>query len=358
MNILWDFRLFSYDYGNRGIGSYARLCTKKLLSEKTRCNLFIWGDPKKVPSELYDGSCRWIEYQKGNWKKDLFVIPLIIQKYKIDLFHYWVYLGPLFYMGAGIFHGCRVIATIHDLGTEFWKGIPYLNHIRKTLYWKTQKHLIRQTDLIMCNSISTKTEINKLFPKLYRRVMVIYPPICQNHSCPNKPRKHYFIALGGSPNKNLGTTLKAFIRFNVRNPNFRLFVLGDIDSKQEIGANLPKNVELHSMEKYSFYLSNCSGLLFCSRQEGLGIPPIEAMTHGCPLLLSDIPSLREIADGAGRFIQPENVDELVRGMEDITANQDVWTTRSQQGFKRYANLAESSFKQLDGYFSSQKVITG
>jgi glycosyltransferase involved in cell wall biosynthesis len=93
------------------------------------------------------------------------------------------------------------------------------------------------------------------------------------------------------------------------------------------------------MARYETYLRTCSGLLFCSLHEGLGIPPLEAILHGCPLLLSDLPSLRETCDGAARFVDPGSSESIEQGIEDLLADPHGWSERSAAGAKRYHLLS-------------------
>ena len=85
-----------------------------------------------------------------------------------------------------------------------------------------------------------------------------------------------------------------------------------------------------SMGKYKETSGNCSGLIFCSLYEGLGLPPIEGMNCGCPLLLSDIEPLHETCHDAAVFVNPLDVEEIAEGMMKLASNNGLWSLRSFQ----------------------------
>ncbi|NLL15048.1 MAG: hypothetical protein GX267_16725, partial [Fibrobacter sp.] len=111
MRILWDFRLFSLGYRERGVGAYTLAVARAFSDMETSSEIFILGDKNSVPELIGLKKVRWIQYQCRDWKLDLIKIPLIIKRYKIDIFHYWIALGPLRQIGLGIYHPCTTVAT-------------------------------------------------------------------------------------------------------------------------------------------------------------------------------------------------------------------------------------------------------
>lgn len=335
MNILWDFRLFSLGYRERGVGAYTLALARAFSDMEISSDVFILGDKKSVPESIGLKNVKWIEYRCCDWKQDLIRIPLIIRRYKIDIFHYWIALGPLRQIGLGMFHPCTTIATIYDLGTENW-DVPFLKTVKRSRYWKIQKKLIGFVDQIICISEATSRDVKEMFPSLSQKTQVIYPVLSLNKEKKESERQKYFITLGGSVHKNTARVVKAFDFIRSKMPDYQLKILGHVDRNEEGLRDVPPNVIFEdSMDKYKEHLENCSGLIFCSLYEGLGIPPIEGMNCGCPLLLSDIEPLHETCHDAAVFVSPFDVEEIAGGMMKLITNNRLWSMRSFQGASDY-----------------------
>jgi glycosyltransferase involved in cell wall biosynthesis len=77
-----------------------------------------------------------------------------------------------------------------------------------------------------------------------------------------------------------------------------------------------------------------SVFVYPSLYEGFGIPLLEAMHYGCPILASDTSCFPEIAGNAAIYFNPGNVDELVSGMESVILDTGVRNELISNGFKR------------------------
>jgi glycosyltransferase involved in cell wall biosynthesis len=335
MTILWDFRLFSFGYGSRGVGVYAMAMADAIAAENGGERIIIWGEKKCVPRRFYALSEQWIEYAPGSWKSDLFTIPFLIVKYRVDIFHYWVALGPLFRIGLGLVHPCKTCLTVHDCGVEFWDKTPMCVSTKKTRYWKIQKILFPRADRIVCNSVATQTDIKRLFKGSIAQSTVLYPPLMDNESKRKIERKNRFIALNGEAHKNIQGVIEALQQFRQRHPDYSLVVLGGNANGM---ANEP-GVTFEGMEGYQEYLKNSAGLVVCSFYEGLGLPALEAMARHCPLILSDIPVFREICPEAGIFVNSHDKASIIRGMEECASHGEEWERRSSLGAVRYKNMS-------------------
>jgi glycosyltransferase involved in cell wall biosynthesis len=346
MTILWDFRLFSFGYGSRGVGVYASAMADAIAAKSSGERIIIWGEKKSVPQRFHTLAEKWIEYAPGVWKSDLFTIPFLIVKYRVDIFHYWVALGPLFRIGLGLIHPCKTCLTVHDCGVEFWDKTPMCVSIKKTRYWKIQKLLLPRADRIVCNSLATQTDIIRLFKGNAAQSTVIYPPFEHHESKRKIQREKRFVTLGGDAHKNIQGVVDALRQFRQRHPDYSLVILGENDNKiaQEPG------VTFEGMEGYQEYLKNSAGLVVCSFYEGLGLPVLEAMARDCPIVLSDIPVFREICPESGIFVNPHDKASIARGLEECASHGEEWERRSSQGAIRYKNMsAQAGEKWLTIY---------
>jgi glycosyltransferase involved in cell wall biosynthesis len=366
MRIIWDFRLFSYAYRNRGVGAFCRAMAKSIIdanesgeagaSTNRHCEIYVWGNRDHVPAELAECAARWIPYDKGSWKSDLLTIPFLIVRHRIQVFHYWVAMGPVFRIGMGLFHPCATCMTVHDLGVEHVHDRDFLDHVRDTHYWRFQKKLLGTAGAIVCNSLKTREEVIALAEEKRQRCEVIYMPAA-SHLSQAKPvesvrkRMRMFVTLGGAPHKNVRTVIEAFSLFSKSHPGFCLVVLGNDDkakaaqTREAPAEPAADTVFFEGMDRYEHYLDNAVGLVACSTYEGLGIPPLEAMAHGCPIVASDMAVFHETCEGAARFVNPGDAASIVEGMADVADRQEEWAKKSVQGFERYAQKSEHAGTQ-------------
>ncbi len=333
MKILWDMRLYSFGYRNRGIGMYVSSITEAFTKSGLCTDIVIWGQKECLPQHLV--SFPVIEYKPGNWKNDLFHIPCLQYKYGIDLFHYWISCGPLWRIGSG-FDICPSIATVFDLGVQLWDN-PYLNAVKRSFYWKVQPSLLKKASRVLCISQQTCSDLTSFLPSVEGKVEVLAFPVPEV-KCPSKARRQrIFIVLGGAPHKNLKSVVLAFHQFRKAQPDYKLVICGEIKREQELPECLD-NVEFADMNKYHNLLCIASGLVFCSLYEGLGLPPLEAMNAGCPLIVSEIPVMWEICNDAAVFVNPLSIDDIARGMRDIHEEHEYWSEKSS---RRIAHLRDS-----------------
>ncbi|NLD99128.1 MAG: glycosyltransferase family 4 protein [Fibrobacter sp.] len=350
MNILWDFRLFSTGYKNRGIGNYTKAVASLIYERGLQGNLFILGNKADLPEELKHWKCTYIEYGRLNWKKDLLKIPFIIKKYKIDLIHYWVGLGPLYQIGFGLFHTCSSCATIYDMGVELW-DLPHLHSVKRSWYWRFQKHLFTAIKECICISDSSKNDLLKIFPKKKESVYTVYFPVLEPKLFTIDKREPFFITLGGSIHKNCGRVAAAFSRIRKDHPEHKLIILGEVNPIDENLQHTGDTIFFEeSMQNYESYLRNSQGLIFASLYEGLGIPPLEALAFGCPLLVSKIPSLLETCHDAAYFADPLSEISIDQGIRELIKNNQYWMKKSIDGRSRYLEKCRDLWKKIAVFY--------
>ena len=357
MRIMWDFRLFSYGYRDRGVGVFVRGMARAIMDAGCRSEIYIWGSREHVPADLAGYAAHWIPYEKGTWKSDLFMIPIIIIRHRIELFHYWVAMGPVFRIGMGLFHPCATCMTVHDLGVENVHDHDFLEHVRGTAYWKFQKMLLNGADVIICNSQTTRNEVLAFSKNKLHRCDVIYMPMASRppyagSGQTNTKRMRMFVTLDGAPHKNVRNVVQAFSIFVKTHPGYCLVVLETIEN-EEVPVPAPDAVFFEAMDRYAYYLDNAAGLIACSTYEGLGIPALEAMSRGCPLVASDMPVFHETCgEDAARFVDPNDATSIAEGMGDVADHQEEWMKKSGQGYERYRQMSENAGKQWSELYNS------
>lgn len=237
------------------------------------------------------------------------------------------------------------VATIHDVAFE-----AYPKTFSKSFLW-AYKFLIpkiaRSSRHIFTVSNFSKKEIIKYYGIQENKISVIYNAV----SFLFKPiedsrlKKEIYLLAVSSLNyrKNFIVVLKAFEKIQQRNPNINLFIVGDLNCSNFHGIDISKykknpNVKFLgrvSDEELVRYYSNARGFVYPSIYEGFGIPPLEAQSCECPVLVSDIPPLREVIGDSGIYCNPYSVEDVCEGMELLLTSSDL-KAKGKENVKRFS----------------------
>ncbi|MFP4415835.1 MAG: glycosyltransferase [Chitinispirillaceae bacterium] len=340
MRIFWDYRLFSLPYADRGVGVITRRLGESICSKIAEHRVFIYGNASHVPSSCIPPNSIFIETKPLSWKYDLISIPLVLKKYKIDLAHFWVALGPIHHIGLPLVLSCPGIATIHDMGVALWKDIPYLCNKSKTLFWKFQKFCIKMFDAVHFYTYASEKDYTDFFGRS-QKSMVTYPPLPSWRLLRDKGRKPFVLTLGGAPHKNLKRVIQAFKRIHETYPHLQLVIAGTI-TREEIPSSVPSNIRFVTIDHFPQLLSTAAVFVSASYHEGLGLPMLEAMKMNCPMVLSEIPSHLEIAGGHAVFVDPFSVPSIAAGIREALMHQRKLIKITFEAQQSYENLSSHS----------------
>jgi len=153
----------------------------------------------------------------------------------------------------------------------------------------------------------------------------------------------YFVALGNlTPNKNLAVAIRALSR--LADPAVRLVIIGDRPGAVFDRSAFPADPRVifagrRSDAEIAALLSGAQALVFSSLYEGFGIPPLEAMTLGCPVIASDIPATRKVCADAALYFDPADDAVLAAHMAELLSRPDV--ARRDTGLRRADGYAWS-----------------
>ncbi|MHA7238642.1 glycosyltransferase family 4 protein [Arthrobacter sp. TMS1-12-1] len=206
-------------------------------------------------------------------------------------------------------------------------------------YWP-QRLLLDRADVVA--TISTTTaDLMRRHRLTHRPVMIVgnAPQPARRHRDPVAPRSASLLYMGSfMPYKNVETIVRAMEHL----PAHTLHLLSRISParRSELGALAPPagRVVFHdgvTDAEYEDLLGDSTALVTLSRAEGYGLPLIEAMAAGTPVIASDIPIFREVAGAAALFVDPDDPVALaaaVRSLDDAGR----WAEASQAGLERAA----------------------
>ncbi|HTW65142.1 MAG TPA: glycosyltransferase family 1 protein [Bryobacteraceae bacterium] len=263
------------------------------------------------------------------------------------------------------------LVTIHDMSTLlFASQTGYRNRLR---HFYLRRGLLR-ADRVVAVSMSTCRDVEELLGIPAKRIRVIYnapDPIFRAPGAPlaalggeesgypaeiqrvlDRYRIHYpFLLYVGrtNPQKNIPRLVEAFavLRGEIQDHpvynDLRLLIIGDeisrypalrhavIQSRVEDTVRFLGFVPIETLR--SFYQA-AAAFVFPSLYEGFGLPPLEAMACGTPVVCSHVNSLPEVVGGAAEVVNPENVFDIARGIREVLLDRDRRRDMIQRGFEQ------------------------
>ncbi|MDR0768667.1 MAG: glycosyltransferase family 4 protein [Dysgonamonadaceae bacterium] len=293
-----------------------------------------------VPADIlpaYDLPFKTIQYGKLKshlWEQiDLF---LFLKSRHNPLLISFSGLGPVFYKNH--------IATIHDL--VFIRHPQWFSKMYCLIYKILTPIVVRNAKKIITVSNASKQEIITLLKTNPDKITVVYNALSDTflHQSPPKPDQSsgekYILALSSiNPRKNFLRIIRAFRELNM--PGMKLYVAGATS-----GVFNPENAcnqiitddvrilgHLNDRELSDYY-RHAQLLIFPSLHEGFGVPPLEAQANGCPVVVSDIPALKEIYGDSVAYCNPCDVSSIVSQMKNVLEDEALRNDLIRKGYKK------------------------
>jgi glycosyltransferase involved in cell wall biosynthesis len=249
------------------------------------------------------------------------VLPRFMQKHPQALLINLGNTAPIFFS--------RHITVLHDVA---FRAYPTNFHPLFAVWYRFMvAQMSRKARALVTVSHFSQSEIIHYYPQTKDKTYVIYNglslPICSK----TNSVQPYFLFVGNlDPRKNLSTLLQAMMLTSFDTP-IKLKIVGashKIFAKQAL--QLPPSVEIlgakDDTELQQLY-QHAIALIYPSFYEGFGLPPLEAMSQGCPCIVSDIPVLHEILGNAAYFVNPHHAQDIADAMtklnKDITLRQSL-----------------------------------
>lgn len=270
---------------------------------------------------------------------------------------------------TSLFCPVRDVVIVHDLIPFYYdKHYPgVLNRLQNAYVMLRMKSSIRTADKIITISDYSRKDILGIVPRAEKKVHVILHGY-ETHNrdiekLSDAPEKYFFGITSGLPHKNAVGLLKAYARYcELTTEPYELVVAGLSDlsiAEQKPEFSIPESVKkrIHCnkfMDDKRFYslFAHSRGLVFLSLIEGFGLPPLEAMELGVPVICSNAASLPEVVNGAGIMVDPENTDMAAEAMKRISEEPEL---SEELIFKGYENLKNFSWEErIEEYI---KVLT-
>ena len=368
----------------RGIGRYTSMLIKGLLELDQRNQYFFLVEKGELPS-ISNSPDRPFSYIEINnywplksrfWRRTVgqhLLLPLILSRLNLDFIHYCSHLD------APFFSTKKTVVTVMDL-------IPL---VLQDLYKRKNSRIkfaaarfleakaVRNAKKIIAISQQTKKDLVKFLKIDPDKIVVIYLGIDTSFRPVKDPKTicllrakygiedKYLLYVGGvDERKNIGQLIQVFAQL-IKEPewsNYCLVCTGEIKNdalfprlKAQIGQlGVEQRIRLLGYvpdEDLPALFSASELFVYPSLYEGFGLPVLEAMACGTPVVCSDAPGIAEVAGKAAIFFNPYSSDSLMNSIKTVLRNHELRQTLIQHGFQQAASFPrnEVAKKTLELY---------
>lgn len=253
-----------------------------------------------------------------------------------------------------------IVTYVHDINAQKGMAGRLQGWYRQTTVPRT----VSISDRIVTVSEFSKREIVDHFEIDPSDVSVVYNGIddIYHDPAPGTPvdlPDRYVLYVGAmNPRKNVGGLVEAFSEFRARvSEEYELVLVGPENKLIYDSFDLPSDGYIHTpgyltQRELKYVYQNAELFCFPSLYEGFGLPPMEALACGTPVVASNVAALPELLGSAAELVDPTDTDAIVQGMLAVSEDDEYRRTLVSRGFERASEFtwerAASDLKQVLG----------
>lgn len=298
---------------------------------------FVVATPKEIRTD-YDIKFRTVAC--GSLKTHLWEqisLPRYLKKNGSPLLVSFSGCGPLNYKNQ--------IITIHDVSHESHPEWFAKNYYR--YYHYMIPRIARKAHAVITVSEYSKREISRILELDINKLHVIPcdvpTPIKEAAKqeaqlLPTTDERYILTVSSMDPRKNFVRLVQAFN--NIEDKSVKLYIVGmqfkafnTPDMQSLSGDNIVLTGYVDDSKLSELY-RNAQFSIYPSLYEGFGLPPLESMTFGCPVIASDIPAIREVNEDALLYIDPLNVGDITEKMNQLLVDENLRNELKEKGLKQ------------------------
>jgi len=341
-----------------GVGTYIRNVVRTLARLDRENKYFLIGSTDKVSEcSPLPPNFHAIPLEGGDdTLKGNLDFRAIVRRLQCDVVH----IPHLFWIPRGL--GCPYVLTVHDL-LEHMYGSHDASSFRRSLHFYMTRRVLRKAARVIAVSQFTRNEIEKLLVVPNARIEVVYNAIDERFlhgHATNADREliaeryqvnYPFLLYAGAirPHKNVVRIIEAFsalkseLQKEQQYPDLKLIIIGDdLSSHPRLRRTVVRGGVQNDVRFLGFvpievlriFYDVAKVFVFPSLYEGFGLPPLEAMAHGTPVVTSNTSSLPEVAGSAALLVNPENVFEIQRALQRALLDPATRAQMKQRGYEQ------------------------
>ncbi|MBN2190238.1 MAG: glycosyltransferase family 4 protein [Candidatus Aureabacteria bacterium] len=295
----------------------------------------------------------------------LFEMPKSLKKEKPDVLHIQ-YHGP-------VFCGCPTVVTVHDISYEIFPG--YFTFAERLRLHLSVPHFIRKAKSVITVSDFSRKDIIRKYKIKENKIKTVYNGI--DHDFFNNEataedknllreagiKKPFLLSVGSlQPRKNIEGILFALKKIYKSIPGLRWIITGPEGwLSAGIHKTFKESPELHSIINFTGYVQpkmlralyrNALAMIYVPFYEGFGLPVLEAMACGAPVITSNVTSLPEIAGDAAILANPNDTNGISEAVKKVWLSNGLRLEMSKKGVERardfsWQKAAEETFSILE-----------
>jgi len=303
----------------------------------------------------------------SNLVSNFLLMPHLVKKYNVDLFVSQNFSIPL----RGTKQLCVIFDVIFDTNPEFFtlRERAYFGFIRPLLFFANAIITISdqsKKDLERFGYANGKRKANVVYlgvdERFYMTHEVSWEGLREFGSRWGLPRDFVLYVGRFNSRKNIEGLIRAYSRLD--RSRWKLVLCGRADGR---GTEVQRLIAELGLEQYvkivdhipdddlPLLYRSAAAFAYFSFKEGFGLPPLEAMASGTPVVVSDSPSLREVCGTAVEYVDPTSVDDMHRGLETVLSSE---TRREQMSSEGYVQAAKLTWKNSIEQFMRVVERTG
>jgi alpha-1,3-rhamnosyl/mannosyltransferase len=247
----------------------------------------------------------------------------------------------------------RFVASIHDVKPLIFETLRPRrgwNSLVENLFVPDRQ---KQVDHVLTLSECSRRDIIERLQLSAHRVSVVYPGVDLNQFCPGSVEREqsgrpYILCVAGSdPTKNVETLLKAFAQLpSALQKEHDVILVGDLRRRQDLYDHA-RQLGIETNVRFAGVVDDAQlvrlyqqavVLVFPSRYEGFGLPVVEAMACGCPVISSNASSLPEATGDAALLADPSDVDGFAKHLEQVLSDGTLRQKLRERGLAQAAKF--------------------
>ncbi len=358
-----------------GVGTYIRNVVRTLGRLDGETQYFLIGPTAKMPEfGLLPANFHPIELSSPERSvKGYREFRSVLKSLDCDLLH----IPNLFSVPRAL--PCPYVMTVHDM-LEHMARAREQSGFWRSVHFQLTKRVLGGAARIFAVSNFTKNEMEKLFGIPADRIEVVYNAIDERflHGHASAADRQLivqryqvtypFLLYAGriSPHKNVVRMIEAFSALKTQLekdgelPDLKLIIIGDDLSgnpdlrRTVVRSGVHNDVRFLGfvpIEVLRIFYDMAKIFVFPSLYEGFGLPPLEAMAHGTPVVASNVSSLPEVVGNAAVLVNPENVFEIMRALHRVLVDQSLRDRMKERSYQQAAKFSweKSVLRILDVY---------